>query len=56
MFGSKQLCIVANENFLIRGPETNPFMHDRDWIVFSPAISVPLSVVDWKDTDSPWAR
>lgn len=21
-----------------------------------PVITVPLSVVDWKDTDSPWAR
>jgi len=44
VYDEKQLCIVANSNYLIRGPEANPFMHDRDWIVFSPAISVPLSV------------
>lgn len=38
------LCIVANDKFLIRGPEPNPFWHKRDWLVLTPMVSVPLSV------------
>jgi len=41
---SDVLCIVANDRHLIRGPEVNPFWHDRDWIVFTPMVSVPLSI------------
>lgn len=37
------LAVVANERFLIRTPEPNPFWHKKDWIVYAPAISVPLS-------------
>ena len=39
-----ELLILANDDHLIRGPEANPFRHNRDWIVFTPMISVPLSV------------
>jgi hypothetical protein len=38
------LIVVANSRHIIRGPEVNPFWHDRDWIVYCPMISVPLSV------------
>ena len=38
------LCVVANEKFLIRGPEKNPFWHKRDWLLTTPLITVPLSV------------
>lgn len=38
------LIVVANKKFVIRGPEQNPFWHGQDWIVFTPMISVPLSV------------
>lgn len=38
------LFIVANDKFLIRGPEENPFSHGQDWINFCPVISVPFSV------------
>ncbi len=38
------LFVVANEQWLIRGPEKNPWWHKNDWIVFASAISVPLSV------------
>lgn len=38
------LIVVANERYVIRGPEVNPFWHDRDWLVFCPMISVPLSI------------
>jgi hypothetical protein len=38
------LIVVANGRFLIRGPDVNPFSHDRDWIVSCPMISVPMSL------------
>ena len=38
------LFVIANLQWLIRGPEKNPFWHKKDWVVFAPAISVPLSV------------
>jgi len=38
------LCVVANERFLIRGPERNPFWHGKDWLVYAPLITTPLSV------------
>lgn len=38
------LMVVANEKFLIRGPEQNPYHHQMDWLVFTPMVSVPLSV------------
>lgn len=41
--GENVLVIVANNKFLIRGPEKNPFWHDRDWLVTAPMIQVPLS-------------
>ena len=40
----KSLMIQANERWLIRGPEKNPYQHDQDWIVFTPMITVPMSV------------
>jgi len=41
---SNVLCVVANERFLIRGPEKNPLWHKRDWLLYASAVSVPLSV------------
>lgn len=38
------LYVVANKNWLIRGGEKNPWWHGKDWIVYTPAITVPLSV------------
>lgn len=40
----RSLMIQANEKFLIRGPEKNPYWHAQDWLVFTPMISVPLSI------------
>jgi hypothetical protein len=37
------LSIVANNKFLIRGPEKNPFWHGQDWLLTAPLIPVPLS-------------
>lgn len=38
------LCVVANQQFLIRGPEKNPFWHGQDWLLYAPLITTPLSV------------
>lgn len=43
VIGKNQLCVLANGVELIRGPEDNPFWHQRDWIVFAPLISVPFA-------------
>jgi hypothetical protein len=44
IYGGRQLCIVANGNYLIYGPTPSPYLHGCDWVVFSSAISVPLAV------------
>lgn len=38
------LIVVANDRFLIRGPEKNPFWHGMDWYLYAPLVTVPLSV------------
>lgn len=40
----RALMVVANGRFLIRGPEENPYWHNQDWLVFTPMISVPMSI------------
>ncbi len=44
VIGRNSLVVLANNKFIIRGPEKNPFWHEHDWLVFTPLISVPLSV------------
>ena len=43
ILGENQLCILANESKLIRGPEQNPFWHKKDWVLYTPLITVPLA-------------
>lgn len=43
VLGTNVLCVVANNAHLIRGPEKNPFWHQKDWVLTSPIITVPLS-------------
>ena len=43
VLGRDVLCVVANNRFLIRGPEENPFWHGEDWMLTAPIITVPLS-------------
>ena len=43
VLGENALVIVANEKFIIRGPEPNPFWHKKDWVVYAPLILVPRS-------------
>lgn len=44
ILAENSLIVVANERAIIRGPEPNPFWHNRDWVVFAPMVTVPLSV------------
>lgn len=37
------LIVVANDKFIIRGPEKNPFWHEKDWMVYAPLVTTPLS-------------
>jgi hypothetical protein len=38
-----QVVVLANNEYLIRGPEKNPFTHGRDWLLYTPLMPVPLS-------------
>jgi hypothetical protein len=44
VIAERSLCVVANQKFLIRGPEANPFWHGQDWLVYTPLVPTPLSV------------
>lgn len=44
ILADNELMVVANGNFLIRGPERNPFWHGKDWLSYTPLITAPLSV------------
>lgn len=44
VIGERSLCVVANQKFLLRGPEKNPFWHGQDWLVYTPLVPTPLSV------------
>lgn len=37
------LCVMANERYLIRGPEKNPYWHESDWVVAAPLVTAPLA-------------
>lgn len=39
----RALAVVANNKYLVRRPEANPFWHGRDWVLFAPLVPVPLS-------------
>ncbi len=38
------LMIVADDTYLLRGPEANPYWHKQDWLVYTPLVTAPLSV------------
>lgn len=44
VISDRALCVVANQKYVIRGPEKNPFWHGQDWLVYTPMIPTPLSV------------
>jgi hypothetical protein len=44
VIADRSLMVVANQKYLIRGPEKNPFWHGNDWLVYTPLIPTPLSV------------
>lgn len=39
----REVAVIANDTYLIRGPEPNPFTHGKDWMVYTPLMPVPLS-------------
>lgn len=44
LLANEELMLVGNDKYLLRGPEKNPFWHGKDWLVFAPMVTVPLSV------------
>ena len=44
VIAERSLCVVANQKFLLRGPEKNPFWHGSDWLTYTPLLPTPLSV------------
>lgn len=43
VLADRSLMVMANEQYLIRGPEVNPFWHGKDWVTFTPFVTSPLS-------------
>lgn len=41
--GENVLAVWTNTSHLVRGPERNPFWHQRDWLVAAPILPVPGS-------------
>lgn len=39
-----QLVVTGNDHYLLQAPRRNPAWHGRDWMVFAPAINMPLSL------------
>lgn len=44
ILADRSLMVLANNSYLIRGPEKNPFWHGKDWLTVTPLITTPLSV------------
>lgn len=43
VLADRSLIVVANDRFIIRGPEPNPFWHGKDWLTYAPLVTAPLS-------------
>src|SRR5258705_1184177 len=44
VLADRSLMVLANDSYLIRGPEKNPFWHGKDWLTYTPLVTAPLSV------------
>jgi hypothetical protein len=44
VLADRSLMVLANNSYLIRGPEKNPFWHGKDWLTYTPLVTAPLSV------------
>ena len=42
----RQLVVTANDHWIIRGPEKNPWWHGKDWVVCHPVLQAPLKHPD----------
>lgn len=43
VLADRSLMVLANEQYLLRGPEKNPFWHGKDWLTYTPLVPTPLS-------------
>jgi hypothetical protein len=43
VLADQALIVVANNQFIVRGPEKNPYWHGRDWMTYAPLVTAPLS-------------
>ena len=43
LVAKNQLVVMANDQFIVRGPENNPHWHMKDWLIYMPPIQVPFS-------------
>lgn len=43
ILADRALMVLANGQYLIRGPEANPFWHGKDWLTYTPLVTTPLS-------------
>lgn len=43
VLSDRALMVLANNQYLIRGPEANPFWHGKDWLTYTPFVTAPLS-------------
>ncbi|HEY6018500.1 MAG TPA: hypothetical protein VIY48_00935, partial [Candidatus Paceibacterota bacterium] len=43
VLADQALIIVANNKYIIRGPEKNPYWHGKDWLTYAPLVTAPLS-------------
>ena len=43
VIATNSLIMLANDLFVIRGPEDNPFWHGQDWLVATPLVPMGLS-------------
>ena len=44
LIADRALIVLANGKYIVRGPEPNPFWHERDWLIYAPLVTAPLSV------------
>lgn len=44
VLADRSYMVLANGQYLIRGPEKNPFWHGKDWLTYTSLVTVPLSV------------
>lgn len=44
VLADRALIVLADGKYVVRGPERNPFWHGKDWMLYTPLVTAPLSV------------